>query len=149
VAGAEDGSTRRALFVNRPSGDGLSLVIGDDRSVAPVIALSRAPTGDPEEYEVRLLQVGAPTCSGVVDALFGRVVRCDATAIAAFARDAVPACPDVWARALLVAPERDTGVAVAVGSSSAALDDTLSTFTASSAAVDDYDDLGYFFFARD
>jgi hypothetical protein len=146
-------TNRRAefFFINRPTGDGLSVVIGHDHTVTPVINLGRAPRGEPEEYDVRLLQVGGPTDSGVVDALFGRVVRCEAAALTelSFDGNAVPASPDVWARALLVAPDRQLVLGLAVASDRAALEESLRNFSRRSATVDDYDDVAYHFFWDD
>jgi hypothetical protein len=136
------------FFINRSSGDGLSVLIGDDHTVTPVINLGRAPVDEPEEYDVRLLQVGGPTKSGVVDALFGRVVRCDAAALTglSFDGDAVPTSPDVWVRALLVAPDRHLALAVGVAADRAALEESLRTFSARCPRVEDYDDVAYHFF---
>ena len=146
-------TNRRAEFflINRSSGDGLSVVIGDDRTVTPVIKLSRAPDGESEEYDVHLLQVGGPRGSGVVDALFGRVVRCDGAALTelSFDGDAVPTTPEVWARALLVAPDRDLVLALAVATDRAALEESLRKFSARCPRVDDYDDVAYHFFVDD
>lgn len=146
-------TNRRAelFLIDRSSGEGLSVVIGDDRTVTPVIELSRAPYGEPEEYDVHLLQVGGPRDSGVVDALFGRVVRCDGAAFTelSFDGDAVPTSPEVWARALLVAPDRDRVIALAVATDRAALEESLRKFSARCAGVDDYDDVAYHFFVDD
>jgi hypothetical protein len=53
-------SNRRAelVFINTSSGEALSLLIGDDQSVTPVIRPSHPSTGEPHEYDVQLLQVG-------------------------------------------------------------------------------------------
>src|SRR5919109_4821478 len=53
---------RRAelFFINTRTGDGLSLVVGDDAKVRPVIELRRPPSKEPEEYDVHLLQIAAP-----------------------------------------------------------------------------------------
>jgi hypothetical protein len=146
-------TNRRAEFflINRSSGDGLSVVIGHDRTVTPVIELSRAPDGEPEEYDVHLLQVGGPRDSGVVDALLGRLVRCDGAALTelSFDGDAVPTSPEVWARALLVAPDRDHVLALAVATDRAALEESLRKFSARCPRVDDYDDVAYHFFVDD
>jgi hypothetical protein len=142
-------TNRRAefFFVNTSTGDALSLVIGDDRTVRPVIELTRPPSADSEEYGVHLLQVGGPRGSGVMQALFGQVVRCDAGAVdeLSFDGDAVPTSPDVWTRAILVAP--DGGVlAFAVGPDRAALEQSLEKFSSQSKQVDDYDEVAYHFF---
>ncbi len=143
-------TNRRAEFflINRSSGDGLSVVIGDDHTVTPAIQLGRVPNHEPEEFDVRLVQIGGPTGHGVVDALLGRVVRCDAAALTelSFDGDAVPTSPDVWARALLVAPGRELVVALAVAADRAALEESLRNFSARCARVDDYDDVAYHFF---
>ena len=140
---------RRAefFFVDTSRGDGLSLVIGDDSSVRPVIELGRPPSGDPEEYDVHLLQVGGPRGSGVVQALFAQVVRCDAGAFdeLSFDGDAVPISPDVWTRALLVAQDGRL-LAFAVGSDRAALEQSLEKFSSRSTQVDSYDEVAYHFF---
>jgi hypothetical protein len=145
-------TNRRAefFFINRSSGGGLSVVIGHDHTVTPVINLGR-PRDEPEEYDVRLLQVGGPTGSGVVDALFGRVVRCDLAAFPelSFDGDAVPTSPDVWARALLVAPDRQLVLGIAVASDRGALEESLLKFSARSTRVDDYDEVAYHFFWDD
>jgi hypothetical protein len=142
-------TNRRAEFflINTSSGDGLSLVIGDDRTVTPVIDLARRPSEEPEEYDVHLLQVGGPRESGVVDALFGRVVRCEAVSEMSFDGDAVPASPDVWARALLVGPGGRV-LAFAVGTDRRALEHSLDKFSARSTQVDDYDEVAYHFFVH-
>jgi hypothetical protein len=143
---------RRAefFFINTSSGDGLSLVIGDDRTVRPVIELARPPSRDPEAYEVQLLQVGGPRGSGVVQALFGRVVRCDAGAVGelSFNGDAVPTSPDVWTRALLVAPDGRV-LACAVGPDRAALEQSLEKLSSRSTHVEDYDEVAYHFLLHD
>jgi hypothetical protein len=142
-------TSRRAefFFVNRATGDGLSVLVGDDRTMTPVIDLGRRPSGEPEEYDVRLLQLGGPSDSGVVDALFGRVVRFDAAPPAELAVDggAAPGSADVWARALLIAPDRALAVALAVAADFAALEESLRTFSVRSTRVDDYDDVVYHF----
>jgi hypothetical protein len=142
-------SNRRAelFLVNRSSGEGLAVLIGDDDTVTPVVELDR-PHDQPERYDVHLLQVGGPPGSGVADALLGRVVRCDGAALAdlSFDGDAVPSSPDVWARALLVASDRKRVVTLAIASDRAALEDTLRKFSALCARADDYDDVAYHFF---
>jgi hypothetical protein len=146
-------TNRRAefFFINRSTGDGLSVLIGHDHTVTPVIDLGRTPRDEPEEYDVRLLQVGGPTESGVVDVLLGRVVRCDAAALTemSFDGNAVPASPDVWARALLVAPDQQRVLGLAVATDRAALEGSLRTFSARSTRVDDYDEVAYHFFWDD
>jgi hypothetical protein len=137
------------FFVNTSTGDALSLVIGDDRTVRPMIELARAPNRDPEEYDVHLLRVGGPRGSGVVQALFGQVVRYQAGAVdeLSFDGDAMPTSPDVWTRAILVAP--DGGVlAFAVAPDRAALEQSLEKFSSRSKQVDDYDEVAYHFFLR-
>jgi hypothetical protein len=142
-------TNRRAefFFLNRSTGDALSVVVGDDRPVTAVIELARAPSANPEEYDVRLLQLGGPTDSGVVDALFGRVVRCDRAELAdvSFYGAATPTAPAVWARGLLVGPDGALAVAVAVATEFAALEESLREFSSRSVAVDDYDDVAYHF----
>jgi hypothetical protein len=136
------------FFLDRPSGNGLSVLIGDDDTVTPVIELNRAPSDKPEEYEVQLWQVGGPTGSGVVEALFGRVVRCDAAAVAElnFNGDSVPTSPDVWTRALLLSSHRKLVVALAVASDRPALEESLRKFSARCTTIDDYDEVAYHFF---
>ena len=140
---------RRAefFFVNTSSGDGLSLVIGDERTVRLVIELARPPSRDPEEYEVYLLQVGGPRGCGVVQALFGRIVRCDpgASGELSFDGGAVPASPDVWTRALLAAPDGRV-LAFAVGPDRAALEQSLEKFSSRATQVADYEEVAYHFF---
>ena len=143
---------RRAefFFVDTSSGDGLSLVIGDERTVRPVIELARPPSRDPEEYEVYLLQVGGPRGCGVVQALFGRIVRCDpgASGELSFDGGAVPASPDVWTRALLAAPDGRV-LAFAVGPDRAALEQSLEKFSSRATQVADYEEVAYHFFLED
>ena len=138
---------RRAelFFVDTSRGDGLSLVIGDDRTVTPVIELERS-SSEAEEWSVHLLQVGGPRRSGVVDALFGRVVRCDPGTVGelSFDGDAVPASPAVWARGLLVGPGGQT-LAFAIATDRAALEHSLEKFSARCTRVDDYDEVAYHF----
>ena len=146
---ARIGKRRVELFlVDRASGGSLSVLLGDDRGVTPVIDLARAPSADPEEYDVHLLQVGGPRDSGVVEALVARLVRCDAVALddLSFDGDAVPKSPDVWMRALLIAPDGAPALAVAVGSGRPAVEESLRKFSARCDAVDDYEDVAYHFF---
>jgi hypothetical protein len=142
-----DEPARRVFFINTSSGDGLSLLIGDDRTVTPAIELARPASEDPEEYDVHLLQVGGPRTSGAVEALFGRVVRCEPGAISklSFNGDAAPTSPAVWARALLVAPSAQV-VAFAVAADRAALEDSLIKFSTRCTRLDDYDEVAYHFF---
>lgn len=114
--------------------------------VTPAIELARLPSEDPEEFDVHLLQVGGPRESGVVEALFGRVVRCDPGSVGdlSFNGDAVPTSPDVWARVLLVAPNARV-VAVAVATDRAALEHSLRKFSARCTGIDDYDEAAYHF----
>jgi hypothetical protein len=144
-------ASRRAefFFINTSSGDGLSLLLGDDLAVAPVVELARPAAGDPEEYEVHLFQVGGPETSGVVEALFGRVVRCDPGEVSelSFDGDAVLRSTAVWARALLVAPSGRV-VAFAVASDHTALEDSLIKFSPRCARLDDYDGVAYHFFVN-
>jgi hypothetical protein len=135
------------FFVNSSTGDALSLVIGDDRSVTPVVELAQPPSDDPEEFSVHLRQVGGPTGSGVVDTLLGRVVRCEPGTVAdlTFDGDAVPLSTAVWARGILVA--EDGGVlAFAVATDREALAQSLEKFDARCTRIDDYDDVAYHFF---
>lgn len=142
-------TNRRAefLFINTSTGDGLSLLIGDDRTVRAVIELERRPSEEPEEYDVQLLQVGGPRESGLVDALYGRIVHCDAGTVSelSFNGDAAPTSPDVWTRALLLAPGGQL-LAFAVAANRAALEHSLHKFSSRCARVDDYDEVAYHFF---
>ncbi|HEY6585072.1 MAG TPA: hypothetical protein VIZ29_09510 [Gaiellaceae bacterium] len=142
-------TNRRAefFFLNTSSGDGLSLLLGDDRTVTPAIELARPASEDPKEYDVHLLQVGGPRTSGVVEALFGRVVRCDPAEAGelSFNGDAVPTSEDVWARALLVAPSGRV-VTFAVAADRKALETALIKFSARCTRIDDYDEVAYHFF---
>jgi hypothetical protein len=144
-------TNRRAefFFINTSTGDGISLVLGDDRTVTAVIELERSPSDDPEEYDVHLLQVGGPKESGVVDALFGRIVHCDPGTVSelSFNGGTVPTSPDVWARALLLAPNGQV-LAFAVATNRAALDDALHKFSSRCTRVDDYDEVSYHFFVH-
>jgi hypothetical protein len=144
-------TNRRAefFFVDTSTGGGLSLVIGDDRTVTPVIELTR-PVGDAEEYDVHLLQIGGPRQSGVVDARLGRIVRCDPDGVVdlSFNGDAVPRSPDVWARGLLVAVRGDV-LAFAVATDRGALEQSLQKFASRCVRVDDYDDVAYHFLGED
>lgn len=138
---------RAELFLlDRSSGDALSVVIGDDKTVAPVIELGRPPETEPEQYDVRLLQVGGPTTSGVVEVLLGRVVHCDTAVDLSFDGDALPTSPDVWLRTLLVAPDRGRVIALAIASDRGALEETLRKFSARCPRIDDYDEVAYHFF---
>jgi hypothetical protein len=142
----ETGRRAEFFFVDTSSGDGLSLVVGDDRTMIPAIELERPPREDPEEYDVHLLQVGGPRESGVVDALYGRVVGCDPGAVEDLSFDgrAVPTSPDVWARALLLAPEGRV-LAFAVATDRAELERSLLEFSTRAPRVDDYDEVAYHF----
>jgi hypothetical protein len=148
-----DRTARRVelFLVDRARGDALSVLIGDDGGVAPAVELGRRPSAEPEEFTVHLLQVGGPKGSNVVDALFGRVVRCAAAAHPDLSFDgrAVPTSPDVWLRALLVAPDRELVLALAVASDRAALEESLRKFSARCPRVDDYDDVAYHFLLDD
>ena len=138
------------FFIKMSTGDGLSLLIGDDRTVRPVIDLGRPPSKVPEEYDVQLLQVGGPRKSGIVGKLFGRFVQCEPGAVSelSFNGDAVPTSPDVWTRALLVKPDGPV-LAFSVGPDRAALEHSLEKFSARSMRVDDYDEVAYHFFLQD
>jgi hypothetical protein len=144
-------TNRRAefFFVDTSSGDCLSLLLGDDPAVTPVIEPARPASEDPDEYDVHLLQVGGPETSGVVEALFGRVVRCDPgeVSVLSFNGDAVPRSTDVWARALLVAPSGRV-VAFGVAADRSALEDSLTEFSARCSRLDDYDEVAYHFFVN-
>jgi hypothetical protein len=133
------------FFVNTESGECLSLLLGDDRSIAPVIELADQ-SGSSEELAVNLLQLGGPRDSGVVDALLGRVVRCPPHAVAdvSFNGGAVPSSPEIWLRVLLGASNGDV-VAVSVGTDPASLQASLEKFSARCPAVTDYDDVVYHF----
>ncbi len=111
-----------------------------------VIELARPASKDPEEYDVQFLQVGGPRESGVLNGLFGRVVRCPPGAVSeqSFNGDAVPTSPDVWERALLVAAWGQV-LAFAVATDRAALEHSLRKFSARCTGVDDYDDVAYHF----
>jgi hypothetical protein len=140
--------TRRAevFFVNTSTGDGLLLLLGDRRA-QPVLELERTPIDRPEEYEVRLLQIGGPRDSGVVEALYARVVRCDRDTAgdASFDWDAVPRSSEVWARAVLTSPDGRL-LAFAVATDRSALEQALARFSARCTQVDDYDEVAYHFF---
>jgi hypothetical protein len=135
------------FLVDTAGGSALSLLIGDDRSVEPVIDVSRPP-GEPHEYDVQLLQVGPPKGSGVVEALDARVVHCDARAVddLTFDGNGPPASPEVWTRGLLVAPDRSEAAAFAVATDRDALEESLAPFSARATRVEDYDDVAYHFF---
>jgi len=127
------------FFVNAVSGECLSLVIGHDPSIAPVIDFAEHD-GSPEELSVNLLQLGGPRDRDVVDALLGRVVRCPsrATASVSFNGDAIPSSPAIWARALLSGESGDV-VAVAVGTDPERVQDALGKLSARCPVVADYD----------
>jgi hypothetical protein len=127
---------------------GLSVVVGDDRTVRPVIDVSRPSGGEPQEYDGRLLQVGPPKRSGVVAALYARVVHCDARALddLTFDGNGPPASPEVWTRGLLVSSDRGDVAAFAVATDRAALEESLAAFDAVATRVEDYDDVAYHFF---
>jgi hypothetical protein len=141
-AGSAVTRARRAefFFLDRPTGNGLSIVLAEDETVPPVIDLGQPPSGDPEHYDVRLLQVGGPEGSGVVPNLHGRVVRYDGDDPS----PDPPTSPDVWARAFLAAP--GGRVALAVATSREALGESLRACEAGSTGVEDYDDVAYHFF---
>lgn len=137
--------TAEFFFVDTPTGDGLSVVLGTSRTVMPAIDIEGAERGDPEEYDVQLLQLGGPRGSGVVPSLFARVVRGGPDAAhEALDRDAVPSSPDVWVRALLLAAGGDL-IAFAVGTDWAAIDESLQTLSASATDVESFDDVAYHF----
>jgi hypothetical protein len=131
--GLDAGRRVELFFLDHETGKGLSLLIADDAGLRPVIEL--ADGGTPEDYEVRLLQVGGPRGDGVVPALLGRVVRSELTEL----ETKPPSSPAVWTRGWLAASDRQVGFAVATDR--AALDDALPT---GPGAVD-YDDVAYHF----
>jgi hypothetical protein len=55
---------------------------------APCVALDVQPR----------LQVGGPRTRGVVEAVFGRLVRCGPGAVSELSHSTATRCPDVWAR---------------------------------------------------
>jgi hypothetical protein len=133
------------FFVDTPSGDGLSVVVGEGLSVMPAIDVEGAERGEAEECEVQLLQVGGPRDSGVVPALSARVVRCAPDALHdGFNGDAVPTSTHVWVRALLRAASGDV-LAFAVGTDRIALEDSLRKLTGQANEVNDFDDCVYHF----
>jgi hypothetical protein len=133
------------FFVDTPSGDGLSVVLGEGRSVMPAIDVGAANRGEVEECEVQLLQVGGPRDSGIIPALLARVVRCGPVAVHdAFNGDAVPTSTDVWVRALLRAASGDA-VAFAVATEGLALEESLRRLTGQASEVKDFDDCVYHF----
>jgi hypothetical protein len=140
-------TNRRVEFflINRSTGDSLSLVIGEDRSVSPAIELDRPSEGH-SEYEVGLLQVGGPRESGLAPSLVGRVVRCDRETVSelSFDGDSVPTSSAVWVRGLLVAPSAQV-VAFAVATDRVALEGSLQEFSVRSGDIADYDEVAYHF----
>jgi hypothetical protein len=102
-------------------------------AVAPlieeIVAVARARSRGPARRTNR--RARGRQESGVVGRLFGRVVRCDPGSVGdlSFDGDAVPSSPDVWARALLVAPNGGV-VAFAVATERAALEHSLCEFSA-------------------
>lgn len=135
-----DGRRRAELFfVDHRSGNCLSVVIGD-QGVRAVIELARRPSGGSADYEVRLLQVGGPTTSGIVPVLLGRVVSGDALDLP---RDP-PRSPEVWVRAFLAADTEQ--LALAVGTDRAAVEASVTGAGTSVTSVADYDDVPYHFF---
>jgi hypothetical protein len=150
VARAQRGATaaieRRAeFFLVEPSkGDCLSIVAGDNSTVCAVVELPRLARGEPQEYDVVLLQLGGPRGSGVVDALYGRVVYCaQAGGEETSAVHDVPASPHVWARAMLLGP--DELVAFAVGTDRGVLEQTLGELVDRPARSEDYGEVAYHF----
>jgi hypothetical protein len=138
---------RVELFLVDTSGStALSLLVGDDPTAAAVIDVSR-PHEEPLQYDVQLLQVGPPKGSGVVEALYGRVVYFDAGAVEDlfFDTDSIPQ-PAVWTRGLLVAPGRGELTAFAVATDRPALEQSLATLSQAATRVEDYDDVAYHFF---
>jgi hypothetical protein len=133
------------FFVDTPTGDGLSVVLGEGLNVMPAIDITGADRGEAEEYDVQLLQVGGPRDSGVVPALFARVVRCGPDALRdAFNGDAVPTSSHVWVRALLCAASGDV-LAFTIGTDRVALEDSLRKLTSQATEVNDFDDCVYHF----
>ena len=106
----------------------LSTVFGDDAGVA-----------------VRLLLLGAPRRSGVVDALFGRVVHYTSEAEADPKQDDQLPAPDVPARAVLVSTVGREALGIAIASDAGALHRTLGGSTTPSRSVKDYDDVACHF----
>ena len=143
-------TNRRAeFFFVDPRGDGLSVLVGDDPTVSAVIDLARRPSADAEELDVTVLQLGGPKRSGIVEALYGRVVRCAPDVVAEQAADLpAPSTSDLWARALLVSPDRDRALGVAVGTTQPALEEALAEFTLPGAVPDDYREVAYHFLGR-
>ena len=137
--------TAEFFFVHTPTGDGLSVVLGTSRAVMPAIDIEGADRGDPQEYDVQLLQLGGPRDSGVVPALYAKVVRGRPDAAhEALDRDAVPSSPHVWVRALLRANGGDV-LAFAVGTEWAAIAESLQKLGAPAAEVESFDDVAYHF----
>jgi hypothetical protein len=132
------------FFVDRPNGRGLSLVLGDDKTVSAVIEIPRSSSEQPAEYEVQLLQLGGPLSSGVVENLFARVVRCSPGEAPdrPFHGGAVPTSPEVWARGVLAGMDGRV-LAFAVATAHGALDEALNEFSSRCAHVDDYDEVAY------
>ncbi len=137
---------RRAEFflTDSATGDCLSIVFGDDPNVASAVEPARPSSGEPRTYVVRCLALGGPRGSGVVDALFGRVVH-RMTGAADVERKGPLPSPEVWARALLVSPDDDEAVGVAVASDASSLDQALLELAGGSMRVEDYDDVAYHF----
>ena len=136
------------FFVDSAGGEGLSVLLADDESATPAIALPRPPS-DVQDYSVHLLQLGGPRRSGVVETLLGRIVWCDPEHLRdlSFNGDAVPASAAVWARTILVMPGREV-LALAVATEQAPLEESLDKFAAAARSVHDYDDVAYHFLGR-
>jgi hypothetical protein len=113
--------------------------VGDDESVVSAVEPERPATGEPRSYDVRRLEFAGPKESGVVDALFGRVVHCPLDV-----HDDAPLPPDVWTRAKLALPHGNQVVAI-VGSNKRSVEEAVAAFTARAKRVDDYEDTAYHF----
>jgi hypothetical protein len=140
---------RKAEFfcVDRSSGACVSIVVGADATVTEAIVLALQPTDAPLEYVAKLLQLGGPRDSGVVEAMYARFVRCRTDAIpsaSALRRFPPPTSTQVWARALLVT-DTDDFVGFAVGTDRDALAGSLGELCTSSVSAGDYDEVAYHF----
>jgi hypothetical protein len=141
--------SRHAEFfcVDTASGECLSIVVGDGPAMDATVELARPPSGPAENYVVRLLQLGGPRDSGVLDGMYARVVRCEGDAVpseSALRGFPPPASTEVWARGLLAAETNDV-VGFAVATDRHALAPSLEELCTANVLVGDYDEVGYHF----
>lgn len=146
---ADDRSRHAEFFcVDTATVECLAIVVGDGPGVSGVIQLERPASGPAREYAVQLLQLGGPRDSGVLEGMYGRLVRCRGDALpshSALQGFPPPTSAAVWARGLLAADTGDVlGFAVAIDRD--ALAGSLRELCASNDPAGDYDEVAYHFF---